>query len=138
MEAEEKSKRLNKQLHIIELKLIKILPPLLAFIYFCNTLLSIFKIDIVVLSYIGGFSLIPLIFMYVTSYAFKFCEYHRMFLHYIVVNNIISLYDYYYLIPLDVLWFTALHVSIFCIFLFVILYLYLKSRRNEKFNRPDS
>lgn len=138
MEAEEKSKRLNKQLHIIELKLIKILPPLLAFIYFCNTLLSIFKIDIVVLSYIGGISLIPLIFMYVTSYAFKFCEYHRMFLHYIVVNNIISLYDYYYLIPLDVLWFTALHVSIFCIFLFVILYLYLKSRRNEKFNRPDS
>lgn len=138
MEAEEKSKRLNKQLHIIELKLIKILPPLLAFIYFCNTLLSIFKIDIVVLSYIGGFSLIPLIFMYVTSYAFKFCEYHRMFLHYIVVNNIISLYDYYYLIPLNVLWFTALHVSIFCIFLFVILYLYLKSRRNEKFNRPNS
>lgn len=138
MNVEEKSKRLNKQLHIIELKLIKILPPLLAFIYFCNTLLSIFKIDIVAFSYIGGVSLIPLIFMYITSYAFKFCEYHRMFLHYIVVNNIISLYDYYYLIPLDILWFTALHVSIFCVFLFVILYLYLKSRRNEKFNRPDS
>ena len=35
------------------------------------------------LSYVGGISVISLIFLYLTSYMFRFCKYHRMFLHYI-------------------------------------------------------
>ena len=59
---------------------------LLAFITLLNSILSYFNIDLVILSYIGGVSLIPILFIYITSYTFKFCEYHRMFLHYIVVT----------------------------------------------------
>lgn len=127
--------RNNKLLYRMELGLLKILPMLIALIYFINTLLSLFGIDLAILSYIGGISFIPLIFMYLSSYVFKFCEYHRMFLHYIVLDNIISIIDLYIGIPVSTKWIILIHIILFGICLFVILYLYLKSRRNEKFNR---
>lgn len=134
MDVEVKSKRQNKNLYKIELKLIKILPSLLAFFYFINGLFSLFGIDLPILSYIAGVSFIPLIFMYISSYVFQFCSYHRMFLHYIVISNVLSIIDYHIGIPISTLWFITLYVVLFCVFLFVILYLYLKSRRDEKNN----
>ena len=68
---------------------------LLAFITLLNSILSYFNIDLVILSYIGGVSLITILFIYITSYTFKFCEYHRIFLHYIVVTWIINIIDLY-------------------------------------------
>lgn len=127
--------RKDKLLYRMELGLLKILPMLVALIYFINILLSLFGIDLVILSYIGGISFIPLIFMYLSSYVFKFCEYHRMFLHYIVLDNIISIIDLYIGIPVSTKWIILIHIILFGICLFVILYLYLKSRRDEKFNR---
>lgn len=137
MDVVEKSRN-NKLLYRMELGLLKILPMLIALIYFINTLLSLFGIDLVILSYIGGISFIPLIFMYLSSYVFKFCEYHRMFLHYIVLDNIISIIDLYIGIPVSTKWIILIHIILFGVCLFVILYLYLKSRRDEKFNRPNS
>ena len=68
---------------------------LLAFITLLNSILSYFNIDLVILSYIGGVSLITILFIYVASYTFKFCEYHRIFLHYIVITWIINIIDLY-------------------------------------------
>lgn len=138
MIVEEKSRKVSKNLYKLELLLLKFLPALMAVIYFINTLLSLFKIDLPILSYITGMSLIPIIFMYLSSYVFQFCEYHRLPLHYIVLNIILCTIEYYIGIPLEVKELIALHCCIFVICLFVILYLYLKSRRNEKFNRPNS
>lgn len=59
---------------------------LLAFITLLNSILFYFNIDLVILSYIEEVSLITILFIYVTSYTFKFCEYHRIFLHYIVIT----------------------------------------------------
>lgn len=87
--------RPNVKLYKVELYLLKIIPIVLACIHLANTVLSYYGIDIILFSYIGSVSLIPLIFLYISSYVFKFCEYHRMFLHYIVVNNAINIYDYY-------------------------------------------
>lgn len=71
---------MDKLLYKITVIVLKILPMLLAFITLLNSILSYFNIDLVILSYIGGVSLIPILFIYITSYTFKFCEYHRMFL----------------------------------------------------------
>ena len=68
---------------------------LLAFITLLNYILSYFNIDLVILSYIGGVSLITILFIYIASYTFRFCEYYRMFLHYIVVTWIINIIDLY-------------------------------------------
>ena len=77
---------MNKLLYKVTVIVLKILPILLAFITLLNSILFYFNIDLVILSYIGEVSLITILFIYITSYTFKFCEYHRIFLHYIVVT----------------------------------------------------
>ena len=118
----------NKDLYKIELYLLKVMPMLLAAIYLINTVLSYYDIVLPALSYIGGLSFIPLLFMYISSYVFRFCSYHRMFLHYIVINDLINLIDYYYTLPISDWELLILHMSVAGISLFIILYLYVKSR----------
>ena len=130
MDAAEKLRK-DRILYRYELGLLKILPILIALICFINTLLSLFGIDLTVLSYLGGVSFIPLAFMYLSSYVFKFCEYHRMFLHYVVLDNILSIVDLYVGISVNARIIVLIHIILFGICLFVILYLYLKSRKNE-------
>ena len=121
----------SKLLYKIELRLLKIIPMILAFTALLNSILSYFNIDLYILSYIGGISIFTMVFLYLSSYVFKFCEYHRMFLHYIVVNDTINIYDYYIGIPLDNLQLFSLQMIIAGISLFLILYLYLKHKRDE-------
>ena len=66
---------MNKLLYKVTVIVLKILPMLLAFITLLNSILFYFNIDLVILSYIGGVSLITILFIYITSYTFKFCEY---------------------------------------------------------------
>ena len=83
----------SKLLYKIELRLLKIIPMILAFTALLNSILSYFNIDLYILSYIGGISIFTMVFLYLSSYVFKFCEYHRMFLHYVVVTWIINTND---------------------------------------------
>lgn len=127
MEASLKSKALYKT----GLILLKIIPMLLALCCLCNSVLSYFNLDVCMLSYIGGISVIPLIFLYLTSYMFRFCEYHRMFLHYIVFTWIINITDYYVGIPISDLEYLCLQMIIAGISLFIILCLYVKSHKKQ-------
>lgn len=102
---------------------------LIAAIYLINTILSYYSIIVPALSHIGGLSFIPLVFMYVSSYVFKFCSYHRMFLHYIVINDLINIIDYYYTLPISDWELFTLHISIAGICLFIILYLYVRNHK---------
>lgn len=117
----------SKTLYKIEIVLLKVIPMILAGIYLSNTIFSyIFDIDLVFLSYIGGVSFLPLLFLYLSSYAFKFCEYHRMFLHYITINESINAIDTHIGIPISDMQYFCLHMIIFGISLFITLYLYVK------------
>lgn len=98
--------------YLVELYLLKIMPMVIALAYLVNTVSSYFGVDIPILASIAGMSLIPLIFMYISSYVFKFCEYHRMFLHYIAVNDIINIYDWYIGISVTNRELFVLHMSI--------------------------
>ena len=84
---------MNKLLYKVELCLVKVIPMIYALLSLLNTTLSYFSIDVVILSYIGSVSLVTLLFLYVTSYVFKFCEYHRMFIHYTTVTWILNIID---------------------------------------------
>jgi hypothetical protein len=119
----------SKNLYKVELYLLKIMPMVIALAYLVNTVSSYFGVDIPILASIAGMSLIPLIFMYISSYVFKFCEYRRMFLHYIAVNDIINIYDWYIGISVTNRELFVLHMSITGISLFIILYLYVKSHK---------
>ena len=121
----------SKYLHKWTLLLLKSIPMILALTALLNTLLSYYDIDVPLLSYLGGISLFPLIFLYLASYAFQFCEYHRMFLHYVTINWILNIVDYYWGIPISNKGLFILYIAITGISLFIILYLYLKSRKRK-------
>lgn len=129
----ENSRNLNKSLYIIEIKLLKILPFIIALLYYINTILQVIGFNLNSISYISGMSLIPLLFMYISSYVFQFCEYHRLPLHYILVTNLLSIIGYEFDISISVWLYIILHNILFGIVLFIIIYSYLKSK-NEKSN----
>lgn len=122
MVKEENLKR--KSLYKIELGLLKIIPMLLAFMHLSNSILFYFNIDCTIFSYIGGVSLLPLLFLYLSSYVFQFCEYHRIFLHYCLIINCINIYDYHIGIPINDLNYLCLQLIIAGIAAFIALYLY--------------
>ena len=119
----------NKVLYKVQLYLLKVIPMVMAFICLINTILSYFDIDLEFLSYLGSGSMLMIGYLYVSSYVFKFCEYHRMFLHYVVVINVLNAYDYYIGIPINDLMLLILYQIISGIFLFIIIYLYVKTNK---------
>ena len=127
MDVEEKLK--SKRLYKIELLMLKLIPMILAFTALLNSILSYFGIDLYILSYIGGISIFTMVFLYLSSYVFKFCEYHRMFLHYVVITWIINIIDYYIGIPVTDLEYLCLQMIVAGISLFIILYLYVKHNK---------
>lgn len=104
---------------------------IMALLCMLNIIMSYYDIDLPILSYIGGISILSIIFLYISSYTFKFCEYHRMFLHYIVVVNTINTIDMYYNIPIDDLAMLCVYMTITDIALFLILYMYVKSNKKS-------
>lgn len=121
----EERKRLNKRLLILFKWSLKIIPIILAGLQLLNTILAYFGIHIKAFAHCFVFSLIG--FIYIASYLLKFCEYHRMFLHYIVIIYIINCIDYYIGIPLNDYNLFILYSIITIISLFLILYFKIKN-----------
>ena len=119
----------SKILYKVQLYLLKVIPMVMAFICLLNTILSYYNIDLEFLSYVGSCSILMVVYLYISSYVFRFCEYHRMFLHYIVLNTAINTYDMYIGVPLADRGIFTLYLSIAGIFLFIILYLYVKNHK---------
>ena len=87
-----------------------------------------FGIESQIFTYIGGISFLPVVFIYLASYAFQFCEYHRMFLHYTVLTTAINSIDYYIGIPISNWSFFVLHLTLIGLLLFLVLYFYKKQK----------
>lgn len=101
---------------------IKIIPMCMAFIFFINTLFSCFGIEIKAFNYIACIGYLPLFILYDISYILHFCEYHRIFLHYVLIINTINLYNIYIGIPIDNYDFLKIHIAITAVCLFLVLY----------------
>lgn len=121
----EENQKLNKKLLVIFKWSLKLIPMILAGLQGLNTIISYFGIHIKAFAHCFVFCLIG--FVYVASYLLKFCEYHRMFLHYIVIIYIINCIDYYIGIPIDDYDLLILYSIITIISLFIILYLKIKN-----------
>lgn len=124
----EKEEKLNKIFYRIELYLIKTIPIVIALIALLNTILSYFYIEVPLLSYIGGVSLFELMFLYLSSYVFKFCVYHRLPIHYITINWLLNIYDYYIGIPLSNKNLFLMYMIITGITILLILYFKFKKK----------
>ena len=126
----EKSRRSN--LHKLLLLVLKYIPMVIALCYMLNTMFYIEP-----LSNIPGVSLLTWIFLYIASVVFEFCSYHRMFLLYILIDDILNIVDYYWNIPISTDNLIRIHNILAVITLFIVLVLYAKSnkviiRKNNK------
>ena len=107
---------------------LKVIPMALAFLAIVAALADFTGYDCSVLSMIGGVSFLPLLFIYLASYVFRFCEYHRMFLHYVVANNAITLFDFYVGIPASNRVLLMVHLILIGLLLYLVLYFYRRER----------
>ena len=72
---------------------------IIAALSFSDTILSYIGYEGNTISYIVA--LLVWLFLYLSSFVFKFCRWHRMFLYYILIEGIINWYDYEFIIPLE-------------------------------------
>ena len=94
-----------------------------------NILSYFFHAHVAALRYIGGVSLTTLLFLYLSSYVFKFCKYHRMFIHYISISWIFGVMTVQEVIPVSYDDYFHLQFMITGIFLFIILYMYVRNNK---------
>lgn len=120
---------LNKLLYKIELYLIKIIPVVISGLYLLNTILSYYNKHIELISAIAGISLLPWLFLYISSFVFKFCLYHRLFLYYIAINELIAWYDYKIGFNINNTQYLYSHLVIAGIIIFLVTYLKIKHER---------
>lgn len=102
----------------------KVLPILLAIFHFANCILAYFELNDIALNYVAGISILPIIYLYHASFAFKLCAYYRMFLHYCIFINLYNVYDYYIGIPVSDIQY--LHIIIATTILTLLIIIYLK------------
>lgn len=112
--------------HKMLLLVVKYIPLVISLFYILNTVLCWFNIDAPVLSNIAGVSLLTWLFLYLSNIVFKFCIYHRLFLYYILVTDIINIYDYYFNIPISDVELLSIHSVNVGVLLFIILYIHIK------------
>ena len=121
-------RKANKSLYKVTIGTLRVIPMLLALCAMLNMIFDFIGIDSFIISTLGGLSVFPLLFLYFASNAFCFCAYHRMFLHYVVVNNLLTYFDYYIGIPVSNSALFMIHILLVGIFLFLILYLYRREK----------
>ena len=128
--------KLQHSLYKIEIHLIKIIPILIAILSLISTFLSYVDIDTTTIAYIIG--LLVWLFLYLSSFVFKFCSWHRVFLYYIFVLYFINWIDYTFIIPLTLRPMIALQIGIAGIFLLIGLYRYKHDKLPRKEDNSES
>ena len=121
---------MNILLHKVMILILKFIPIVLSLIYLLGTICSIFGKDTVILSYFGFVSILPGMFILLSSFVFKFCIWHRLPLYFILVDNISNwfIWTFYGSIQISTfVWLTLLLAGIF-----VILGIYFKYRYDKQ------
>lgn len=121
----------SKSLYKVFLLFLKCIPFVLALGNVLNTIFSYFCIELVFLTYMSSIGIIPMLFMYLAAYVFRFCIYHRIFLDYTSLSTCITIYDYYVGIPIVDAGIMTLQLALFFIAIVVALITHLKQKKHD-------
>lgn len=80
------------------------------------------NIVVIEFNYIAGVSLFFISLLYGISYILQFCKWHRMFIHYLVVYNILSTIDVYVGTPVSDIQILMLYLLLLGIFICLTVY----------------
>lgn len=127
MDAEEKSRNhVDKTLYRIMLLMLKTIPYVLFLCHASSFVLSYLGKNREILSFFCGISLVPWIFILLSSYVFRFCKYHRLMIWYCGLTESIAWMDWKIGFPVtDSVFFISLFI-ITGIFIFSIAYFKIK------------
>ena len=85
----------NKELYKTSLILLKILPMIMVAAYLLMLIGFYFDSKYIIIPHLLGTVGAPLAFIYITSYVFRFCAFHRLFIHYYAFVDILNVSDHY-------------------------------------------
>ena len=125
----------SKELYKVDLFLLKLLPMIMAFSYIVAQYAAYFNIGsgpifvLQVVTHYLGLLLAPMTFMLISSKVFQFCNYHRMFIYYILVIQLMNITNWYAKIPISNFAYNITQDIITVGFLLTALIMYLKKRR---------
>lgn len=123
-------KSVEKRLYKIELLYIKYIPMIVSVMFLIDTsLMYFFGIQLPIIRHFSGITFMTLVFLYLSSYVFKFCKYHRMFIHYLSITWILGVISAQGVIPVSYNDYFHLQFMITGIFLFIILYMYVRNNK---------
>ena len=128
----------NKQLYKVDLFLLKLLPVIMVISHIIASYGAIFKvvsgaaIIIQIVSHYLGLVIAPIAFMYISSHVFQFCNYHRMFIHYIAVIELMNVTNWYFKVPISNLLWNSIQDVITIGFFIAAIIMYIKKRRQTK------
>jgi len=115
---------MNKISYRLFLFTLKAIPYVIALFYILFTVGCYFGVELNVIGYIASCSILTWLFLYISSFIFKFCIYHRLPLYYILLNDVINTMDTYIHLPISTNSFFLLYIWL--IGIFILLYVYLR------------
>lgn len=122
----------SKALYKVTLYVLKILPMIMAFSYLIMFVLANTIESFVIVPHIIGTVIAPLAFVYLTSYVFRFCAFHRLFIHYYAFVELLNVTDYYVRIPISDASITFIHDSVTIVFLILAVVMYIYKYKKDK------
>lgn len=129
----DKLRRPNQKLNVNKLLIliIKIYPMVIAIGYFCINILHYFDVSVRLFEFIIIQALTSTLLLYLLSYVFLFCLYHRIFIHYVLIQNVISYIDEIYYIPVNDKRFLYIQMCLLFVIMVIALVNYLNSKSNQ-------
>lgn len=113
---------INKNLYKLTIITLKFLPIVMASAFMISNIIHITIVQII--CHIIGLNVAQFLFIYLTSYAFKFCNYHRIFIHYLVLIETINIIDWYIEIPISDKAMQITHIVISVVFIAIAVKMY--------------
>lgn len=123
---------MNKDLYKVTLFILKLLPMIMAFSYMSIGLCAWLGVGWQIFAHYIGLVITPITFMYICSYLFKFCNYHRVFLHYVAITELVNITDWYFKIPVSNTVMGIIHLIITVVFLITFVIMYIRKQRQIK------
>jgi hypothetical protein len=119
---------MNKHLLKLTKALTMYLPMLFCFFTVIDTICMMCGVELNVFNYLGGYSILIVIYLLVNSFTFRYCLYHRIPIYYMCFMMVLNTLEYYF----EIFGITYEYVFYFSTGTMIILYSFLKYRDNIK------
>lgn len=125
----------NKNLYKFTVSLLKLLPMVMVVSYFLMLLLFFTADRYIVIPHVLGTVIAPLVFIYLISYVFRYCAFHRMFIHYYAFIQLLNVIGHYNWLPTDGETTTLIHDSVTIVFIISATIMYVIKFRKAQCTR---